>query len=378
MLWQGAQREGLHPQLYDLNTYPPGQSPSPLIDKRSAEGQLLIEALEDPQNPLGMIPDADVRRVLFDKDGDQQRAIGVEINIRKPLSDDGVLPDPNGFGLAPGATVTVHARTVILSAGALGSPTLLLRSGLTSNQIGRGVILHPSMPVLARFDRTIDALRGTQASVYVGDHLIDRGYAFESMSAEPTYAALMSPGPAMHAFSVVRSFPHLAGFGVMLIDSSSPENRLVLDEHGEPRIEYSLSEADKARFRQGIAQAVRIMFLAGAREVYLPTTENILNNPNESVLEPAVLTNIRQADLVEKNLRLIPNGSILTSAHMQATDKMGSDPATSVVGRDFHVWGTEDLFVVDGSIFPTSIGANPMQSIYTFAKIFADRMNESR
>jgi choline dehydrogenase-like flavoprotein len=32
--------------------------------------------------------------------------------------------------------------------------------------------------------------------------------------------------------------------------------------------------------------------------------------------------------------------------------------------------------VVDGSVFPTSIGANPMQSIYSFAKIFADRMNQ--
>jgi choline dehydrogenase-like flavoprotein len=46
------------------------------------------------------------------------------------------------------------------------------------------------------------------------------------------------------------------------------------------------------------------------------------------------------------------------------------------VGRDFHVWGTERLYVVDGSVFPTSIGANPMQSIYTFAKIFADHMNK--
>jgi choline dehydrogenase-like flavoprotein len=378
VLWDGALRVGLHPQLYDLNTYPPGQSRYPLIDKRSAESQLLIDALEDRQNPLGMIPDADVRRVLFEKDGAHQRAVGVEIEMRKPISDDGVISDPNGLGLAPGETATVHARTVILSAGALGSPTILLRSGVTNDQIGRGVVLHPSMPVLARFDRTIDALQGTQASVYVGDHLVDRGYAFESMSADPAYAALMSPGPAMHTYAVVHSFLNLAGFGVMLVDTSSPENRLILDEHEEPRIEYRLSESDKARFREGIAQAVRIMFLAGAKEVYLPTTENILNDPNESQPQAVILTNIRQAELVEKNLRLIPDDSILTSAHMQATDKMGSSPENGVVGRDFHVWGTENLYVVDGSIFPTSIGANPMQSIYTFAKIFADRMNTQK
>jgi choline dehydrogenase-like flavoprotein len=59
---------------------------------------------------------------------------------------------------------------------------------------------------------------------------------------------------------------------------------------------------------------------------------------------------------------------------MQATNKMGSSEANSVVSRDFRVWGTRNLYVVDGSVFPTSIGANPMQSIYTFAKIFADRI----
>jgi choline dehydrogenase-like flavoprotein len=59
---------------------------------------------------------------------------------------------------------------------------------------------------------------------------------------------------------------------------------------------------------------------------------------------------------------------------MQATDKMGASPSEGVVASDFHVWGTSRLYVVDGSVFPTSIGANPMQSIYTFAKIFADGM----
>jgi hypothetical protein len=57
---------------------------------------------------------------------------------------------------------------------------------------------------------------------------------------------------------------------------------------------------------------------------------------------------------------------------------MGSSDVNSVVRRDFHVWGTKNLYVVDGSVFPTSIGANPMQSIYTFAKIFADHVASGR
>jgi choline dehydrogenase-like flavoprotein len=366
-LWDGAKRAGLHPSLYDLNTYPPGKSPYPVTDKRSSESQLVLDALKDNANPLGMVPDADVRRVLFD---DKHRATGIEFRIRAPIASAGVIPDPNGFHVADGATATIHAQNVILSAGALGSPSILLRSGLRNDQIGRGVVFHVSMPIMGLFDKLVDALTGTEASVYVSDKLLSDGYALESMSDQPLYAALMSPGPPMHTFEMVRSYRHLAGFGVMLIDTPSPGNRVTLDKDGEPIISYVISEPDKIRFRRGVAEAVRIMFLAGAKQVFLPTTEDVLGDG----VSPLILTNAKQADAVEKNLRFVPNRTIVTSAHMQATDKMGSQESNSVVSRDFRVWGTTNLYVVDGSVFPTSIGANPMQSIYTFAKIFADRM----
>ncbi len=371
VLWEGAKLAGLHPKLYDLNTYPPGRSPYPVTDKRSAESELVFKALEDRQNPLSLVPDAEARRVIFR----DHAAVAVELRMRAPIEEAGVIPDPNGLHLHPSDTVTIHARHIILSAGALGSPAILLRSGVQNDQIGRGIVLHASMPVMGLFDHAIDALQGTEASVFVDDKLISEGYALESMSDQPLYAAIMSPGPAMHTFEMVKSYRNLAGFGVMLIDTPAPSNRITLDTNGEPVINYVLSDADKDRFREGVAEAVRIMFLGGATKVYLPTTEDILkNDPDQGELRPVILTNIAQADAVERNLRFIPNRTIVTSAHMQATDKMGRDPRNSVVSPQFRVWGTTDLYVVDGSVFPTSIGANPMQSIYTFAKIFADRM----
>ncbi len=384
VLWDGARLSGLHPKLYSLNTYAPGKSPSPVTDKRSAESQLLLAALEDKANPLGMMPDADVRRVIFENQGDRRRAVGVEVRMRPAIPEAGAIADPNGLKIPPGETFTVRAKTVILSAGALGSPTVLLRSGVRNDQIGRGMVLHPSMPIMGRFDHHIDVLTGTEASVYVDDRLVDRGYALESMADQPLYAALMSPGPALHSLEMIEAFRDLAGFGVMLVDTPQPENRIVLDDSGAPQIDYTLSESDKKRFAEGIAEAIRVMFNAGAKQVYLPTTEDILGlggggaSPRKGLqigLQPQILTSPDQAVLVEKNLKFISNRSMVTSAHMQGTDKMGADPRESVVGQDFHVWGTEGLYVVDGSIFPTSVGANPMQSIYTIAKIFADHWN---
>lgn len=233
--------------------------------------------------------------------------------------------------------------------------------------------MHASMPVLAKYDHEVNVLSGTQASVFVDDFLIKKGYAYESMSAEPLYGGIMAMGPAGYTLEMIKSFKYLGGFGTMLIDTPSPDNRVILDANGEPEIQYALSEDDKARFRQGVAEAVRIIFKTGVKHVFLPTNEVILGPNTAGELKPLILTESRQADAIEKNLKFIPNRSIITSAHLQATNKMGASPKNSVVSKEFKVWGTEDLYVVDGSVFPTSIGANPMQSIYTFAKIFADQ-----
>src|SRR5262249_39269425 len=155
-LWDGALLSKLHPKLYDLNTYPPGKSPYPVTDKRSASTELILKALTDQGNPLSMLPDAEVRRVLFEKGS--WKARGVEVRMRRAGDRPGILPDPNGLGLHAGDLVTIRAHEVILCAGALGSPAILLRSKVPNDQIGRGVILHVSMPVLGKFDHTVDAL----------------------------------------------------------------------------------------------------------------------------------------------------------------------------------------------------------------------------
>jgi len=381
VLWEGAKLAGMHPKLYSLNTFAPGTSPSPITDKRSALDQLLVEALQDKENSLSVLPNAEVRRVLFAeaKSGEPREAYGVEVVVHAASNDPGMVPDPNGLRMPADTKIVIRAKRIVLAAGALGSPTILLRSGVENNQIGRGVILHPSIPIMGLFDHTIDALKGTQASVFVDDKLVSDGYALEAMSAEPSYAAVMSPGSALHGFEMVKAFPNLAGFGVMLIDTVSESNRLRLDAQGQVEIEYVLSADDKNRLAKATAEAVRIMFLGGAKEVYVPTTETILDDEAKTnQLNAVVLTKPEQANLVEKNLQFIPNRTLLSSAHMQATDKMGSSAQNSVVGQDFHVWGTTALYVVDGSIFPTSIGANPMQSIYTIAKIAADELGKDK
>lgn len=101
---------------------------------------------------------------------------------------------------------------------------------------------------------------------------------------------------------------------------------------------------------------------------------------NFDPMKGSYLTDIAQADLVEKNLQFTPNRTLLTSAHLQASNKLGTSADTSVASTRQRIWNwvtkeeIPNLYVMDSSMFPTSVGANPMQSIYTFAKIFSDRL----
>ena len=57
---------------------------------------------------------------------------------------------------------------------------------------------------------------------------------------------------------------------------------------------------------------------------------------------------------------------------MMGANKIGTHPWNSVVSEQHEVWGVSNLYVVDASVFPESVGANPMQTIYTMARLFVE------
>src|SRR5438093_11700452 len=374
VLWDGALRDGRHPRLYELNTYPPGRWPTPCSAKRSAVSGLLLEAMRSKARPLAMVPDARVLRGVIDRDPGQPMARGVDFVVRPGWNAPGVVTDPMGLRLRAGDTIRVEARRVILCAGALGSAVLLLRSGLADPDVGRGIVAHPAVPVIGRFDRTIDAFRGAPPTVFVDDFAVSNGFMLEAMSAGPEYAALMTPETGRGVFEVVSHYRQLAGFGAMLIDRSSRENRIVLGPNGDPQIRYELTPSDRARLGVAVESAARIMFEAGAREVILPSYERV----GDGAWGTWRLSDSSAVRGLRRRLRFVPNATIVTSAHLQSSNPMGTRPDGSVVSTEHRVWGIDGLYVADASVFPSSVGANPMQSVYVFAKLFVDELLEAR
>ncbi len=62
------------------------------------------------------------------------------------------------------------------------------------------------------------------------------------------------------------------------------------------------------------------------------------------------------------------------TCHLNGTARMGDDPRTSVVNADCRSWDIPNLWICDGSVFPTVGGVNPSLTIQAIACRTADRI----
>ncbi len=244
-----------------------------------------------------------------------------------------------------GARYEVRARAVVLAAGALGTPELLLGQGIAngSGAVGRHLRIHPACWVGASFDEPVRGWEGVMQSWYI-DEWHDRGLFLEATFSPLVVGAHWLGGVGAGYKQSLESFDRLAVIGVHLSEHSEGRVRM---RGGALRLSYRLSADDAATLRFGIARAADVHFAAGAREVY-PQVGRV------SALRPG-----EQGPLVE-HARLRPGELRLEGFHPMGTTRMGADPHRCVVSPSGEAHDVPGLFVADTSLFPTSLGVNPM------------------
>jgi choline dehydrogenase-like flavoprotein len=327
------------------------------------QGTLITYVPDAIGRGVRLIHHCEIQQLDFERRAGQLKAIGAHARVRPTKAGS----QPNS--VAPG-DLEIRAALVIVCAGSIESPALLQRSGHPDPHgvIGRGLILHPGLPIIGIMDRPLTNYRGITGSIYSDHFYTSHGFYYECLFGHPVYGSVVLPFIGGEHFDLMRQYSRIAGFGVMLVDTPSRANRVEWHPAtGQRRIFYGLSPDDRDRLRFAARTGVEIMFAAGAREVLLPSAETIGPLPTPRFR--------RAADAVHcASLTFAPHQTTLSSSHCQATVKMGEDPATSAVdsaGRSHHV---RDLIVCDSSVFPDSCGANPMLSIMTLARYQGRRL----
>jgi choline dehydrogenase-like flavoprotein len=254
----------------------------------------------------------------------------------------------------------VRARlATIVAGGALGTPELLLRSGLGGRQAGRNLHIHPACWVGARYEEEVRGWDGVMQSYYV-DQWERQRILLEATFTPLAFGGGWLQGTGRRHQQAMLDFGHIGSIGVHLSDESQGRIRLAND--GSLRASYKLTTADADRLTFGIARAAEIHFAAGATEVY----------PN--IARVGKLTPNRLAEFESTSFK--PSELRLEAFHPMGTARIASENE-GTCAPDGSVHGTRDLYVADASLFPTSVGVNPMMTVIAFAKQIAAELGKS-
>jgi choline dehydrogenase-like flavoprotein len=258
--------------------------------------------------------------------------------------------------------ITVRAQTFIVSAGAIGSPALLIRSKAPDpyGVVGKRTFLHPTVVSAALMPERVDGFAGAPQSVY-SDHYLQLpadgplGYKLEAPPLHPILVATTLPGHGVAHANWMRELAHMHVLIALMRDgfhTRSPGGSVGIDGDGSPVLDYRLDEFFWEGARRAFASMAEIQFAAGAKTV-TPLHATAARYSSWSEAKAGIAT-----------LPLEPLQASVVSAHVMGGCPLGPDPKRAVTDRSGRHHHLENLYVLDGSLFPTSIGANPQLSIY--------------
>jgi choline dehydrogenase-like flavoprotein len=260
-----------------------------------------------------------------------------------------------------GAQLTVRAKSIIVSCGTLHTPGLLHRSGIPdpSHQRGHNLTLHPATKMMALMEEDVFGWRGIPQGYYT-DLLMKEGIKLESIFLPPAFVASTILTTGKEHSDAMAEYNRLAIFGLMVSDTT--RGRVVNIPGGRTAALYTLNREDLHRYQRGISFLAEAFFAAGARKVF-PGIHSLPMVTREQGAAAISALKLRNKDLD------------LQAFHPLGTCRMGADPREAVLDSDCRVYGIDNLFVADGSIFPTALGVNPQMTIMAAALKIADHIH---
>ena len=260
----------------------------------------------------------------------------------------------------PKAGFFIEAPVVVVAASAIHSPLLLRNSGLARDSVtGSHLTFHLTSAVLGLYDRVIDPAGGIPQSAVCAQFLNRNGdgggFWIEAVPAYPALAALALPGFGAAHRAMMGRYEHFGAL-IVLVKEIDSEGSVTSNRYGRPSIAYTPGRRDLAYLKEGLEIAARIHFAAGATRVM-----TLHSRPTEFTSPAGIAPGLARA-------RWGSNDLTLFSAHPLGTCRMGADPGRSTVDSRGRLHDGSPVFVMDGSVTPTSLGVNPQITILAIAE----------
>ncbi len=336
-----GERLGLRPFPIPLAIDFAGANGAPCVLCNTCDG--FPCAIEAKNDAAGLLRRAGSRRRL-------DVLTGVRVRRLRFAGDRVVAADATSG--SRGEELSFAAPLFVLAAGAIGSPALLLRSGLAEGErnplpVGRFLMRHCNAVVAGLFRSPTNPEQVFHKQVcftdFYEDQRAETGRAtgvIQDIYTPDAGVVRRAAGRVVGALLRRPVVDRLQNLLCVAEDEPDPGNRVTLGlgpgagGRGPVRVEHRYRRADWQRLARLTRQAVRILREAGALGTHV--------------------------------------WRITSFSHAVGTLRMGSAGEDAVLHADGRVRGLRNLFVTDGSAFPASGGVNPSLTIAANALRIAD------
>lgn len=233
-------------------------------------------------------------------------------------------------GLEAGKKVTLKGKKVILSGGAFGTTTVLLKSGFKKQlpSIGKYFASHPQFMFFGLYDELINAHKGMFQSVASKDpRFRAKGFKLENVFAGPASTAMLFTGFGADHRDFMEHYTKMTCAEVAVRDENA--GQIMVDKKGKMIVKKELTDQDSTRMQQGVDVLKDILAASGAKRV--------IESPTYFGL------------------------------HLMGGARMGTNDNSAAVDPDFSLKGQSDIYVCDSSVFPNAPGINPALTIMALA-----------
>lgn len=266
------------------------------------------------------------------------------------------------LNLRTGKADFIGCRVLILALSAIQTTRLLLNSDFpnTNGLLGKNLMFHLEAKLSAifkeqKFHQQYYKKVGIHDFYLPGKTDSFRNHrSIQSGSKAPPIAfAASQKGFGIDFIKTMqRDFLRTQEVQCMVEDLPQLNNQVTLSQQHKdpwgipaPQIQHNYHEHDRLAVMSAVEQARKLLEAAGGEQI---------QGPKEA---PRNITD-------------------RYTWHLMGTARMGTDPEQSVVNKDGQAHKVKNLFISDGSVFPTSGGLNPTLTIQALSFRMADRLRD--
>ncbi len=264
--------------------------------------------------------------------------------------------------------VEVDCERIVMAAGTVHTPAILKRSGFDKGlpQLGKNISLQPQIGMSAQFDESDKMIswRGAPQSVYMSEFDDNRashglgGFRIEGIGGLPGVFGAFGTAFGHEQKRIMQQYPHTHYSALLVPDQPTGTMDWEWGKDGKvkPKIQYTPKDEWVQRLKAGMKKSCEFLFEAGAKRISFNST---------------AFTPITNPDKISKidEYKIAPGLLHLTSAHVQGSCRVGLNADVGVVDQNLQLHNLDNIYVVDGSVMPTTASTHTMIPIMVMADL---------